>query len=205
MRWLRSEGVFLIKRKAREETQITSGCVVLIPSVLNMKSETLLLFFVAFTGVAVLLQAIILLALYLSIRKTTQSLQEQMEGLRSTIGPAATNLRDFLSRVGPRMESLTTDLADVAHDLRAQSKEVQASLTEVLERVHRQTSRMDTMLTNMMDGVERAGGFVVDAVSLPVRQLSAIAASAKAVIGALRAKNPRPRQTHSPADQDQFI
>jgi methyl-accepting chemotaxis protein len=170
-----------------------------------MNNETLLLFFVAFTGLAVLLQAIILLALFLSIRKTARSMQEEIESLRNAIAPTATNLKDFLSRVGPRMESLTSDLADVAHDLRSQSKEVQASLNEVLDRVHRQTSRMDAMLTNMMDGVERAGGFVVDAVSLPVRQLSAIAASAKAVIGALRAKNPRPQQTHSPADHDRFI
>ena len=171
----------------------------------KMNNETLLFFFVAFTGVAVLLQAVILLALYLTIRKTAKSLHEEIEGLRSTVMPAINQTQAFISRVGPNIESLTTDLANVAHDLRAQSVEVQASISEVLERVRRQTSRVDTMLSNVLDGVDRAGGFVVDAVSLPVRQLSAIVASAKAVISSLRAKNPEPRQTHAPADRDQFI
>jgi hypothetical protein len=53
--------------------------------------------------------------------------------------------------------------------------------------------------------VDRAGGFVVEAVNLPIRQLSALTAAAKAIVGALRTKSAEPRQTHSPADKDQFI
>ena len=153
-----------------------------------------------------LLQAVILLALYLTIRKTAKSLHEELQGLRSSVVPAISGMREFTLRVGPKIESLTTDLADVAHDLRAQSVELQTSVTEVMERVRRQTSRMDAMLSNVLDGVDRAGGFVVDAVSLPIRQLSAIVASAKAAIGVLRAKNPEPpRRVNPPTDQSQPI
>ncbi len=170
-----------------------------------MNNETLLLFFVALTGVAVLLQAILLLALFLAVRKTAKSLQDEIESLRSTVVPAILTTRDFVLRVGPKIESITTDVADLAHDMRAQSVELQSALTEILERVRRQTSRVDAMVGNVLDGVDRAGGFVVEAVSLPMRQVSALVASAKAIIGVLRTKHPEPRQTHAPGDRDQFI
>ena len=47
--------------------------------VLNMNNETLLLFFVAFTGAAVLLQAIILLAFFLTVRKTVTTQHVEFE------------------------------------------------------------------------------------------------------------------------------
>jgi hypothetical protein len=169
-----------------------------------MNNETLLLFFVAFTGAAVLLQAIILLAFFLTVRKTVTTLQGQFEEFRTSLVPLLKDSREFLARVGPKIESLTADVADLAHDVRAQSAEVHSSLTEILERVRRQTSRMDAMLGKLLDGVDRAGGFVVEAVNVPIRQFSALAASAKAVMAALRTKSPGPRPP-SPADRGRSI
>jgi hypothetical protein len=41
---------------------------------------------------------------------------------------------------------------------------------------------------------------------VPLRQIAAVAASIKAVIGVLVSREiPRPRQTHSPADKDMFV
>jgi hypothetical protein len=171
----------------------------------NANHETLMLAFVAFTGLAVLLQAMILLAIFIALRKTAQQVQAQVEDLRTTILPVLTESREFLARVGPKLDSVATDLAELAHGLRAQSVDLQATATEMLEKVRHQTSRLDAMFTSVLDTVDRAGGVLSQTVRMPLRQLTAIAASIKAVLSTLRNGKPAPAQTHSPADKDMFV
>ncbi|MGB7549430.1 MAG: hypothetical protein WBM14_16965 [Terracidiphilus sp.] len=171
----------------------------------NVNNETLLLAFVALAGVAMLGQAIILLALYLGLRKTAKSVREQLEELRVSIVPALAETKDFLTRVGPKIDAVATDMAELAQGLRAQSADLRSTSTEILERARRQASRVDAMLTHVLDSADRAGGFVAEVINLPMRQLSAITASVKAALGVLCARSPQPRQIHSPADKDMFV
>lgn len=172
---------------------------------LNENTETLLTIFVALTGVAVLFQAAILLAIFIALRKSVKSVHEKVEDLRATVLPVLNDTREFMGRVGPKIDSVATDMAELMHGLRTQGEELQYSATEILERVRRQTSRMDAMLTGVLNTIDRAGGFVTEAVSVPLRQMSAIAASAKAIFGALRNRTPVAAQTHSAADKDMFV
>ena len=64
--------------------------------------------------------------------------------------PVLTESREFLARVGPKLDSVATDLADLAHGLRAQSVDLHATATEMLERVRHQTSRLDAMFTSVL-------------------------------------------------------
>jgi len=173
----------------------------------DVNTESLLIWFVGLTGGAVLLQAIVLLALALAVRKTAKTIEDQMAQLRGTVEPVANEMRGFLERVGPRLESATTDLAEIVHGLRAQSAEMQASAMEILERARRQSSRVDSMMTGVLDTVDRATAVVTDAVSIPLRQISGVAAFVRAALRALKSGPAGPRQqpTHSAADRDMFV
>lgn len=173
----------------------------------DVNTETLLIWFVGLTGVAVLLQAVVLLALALAVRKTAKTIEEQMAQLRGTVEPLAKEMRGFLERVGPRLEAATTDLAEIVHGLRAQSAEMQASAMEILERARRQSSRVDSMMTGALDTVDRATAILTDAVSIPLRQISGVAAFVRAALGALRSgtRGSGQRPTHSAADRDMFV
>ena len=96
-------------------------------------------------------------------------------------------------------------MSEIAHGLRVQTDEMQTSVSELIEKVRVQTSRLDAMFTGVLDAVDRAGGFVAEAVSRPVRQLSGLVASIKAVLESLRATGEHPRQTHSADDRDMFV
>ena len=167
--------------------------------------ETLLTIFVAVTGAAVLLQSLVLLGMLLAMLKAMKLAQGAAEELRSTALPMLTEAKGFMSRVGPKIDSVSTDVADLVHALREQSVEMEASTTEILERVRRQTTRIDAMVSGILDTLDRASGVVTQAVSVPVRQISAFAAAARAVFGALRNGSPAPASTHSSADKDMFV
>jgi len=174
-----------------------------------LNNETILLAFVALTSVALLIQAIVMLAIFLSMRKAARSVIDELEQLRSSVMPIIYNTRDLMTRLTPRVESAINDLADMSAILRDQSVRVEATATEILERVRHQSGRIDAMLSGVLDAVDRAGGFVAEAVSKPVKQISALLASVKAMIETLRAPTPptpaATRSTRSAGEKDLFV
>jgi hypothetical protein len=69
---------------------------------------------------------------------------------------------------------------------------------------------MDTMMTKTLDTVDRAASFMTDTVSKPMRQLSAVMASAKAIVETLRTgpadgrTDGRARTEHVNTEQDYY-
>ena len=180
----------------------------------NLDTQTLMLAFVAFTGLAVLLQAIILLAIFLSVRKAARSIHEEIDDLRSSVTPIVNDSRDLLKRVGPKIEAVADDMEAITHGLRQQSVVLESATLEVLERVRRQSGRVDTMLTGVLYAVDRAGGFVASAVSKPIRQVASLLAAVKAAVESLRATETHHRPAHAseyqpagdrPARRDEFV
>lgn len=174
---------------------------------LKFDNNTLLLAFVAVTAVAIVLQTIILLAILVAVRKAAKAVTEDVEDLRSSVMPIIHNSRDLLARLTPKIEATMDDLSEMAHGLRIQTAEVQSSAIEIMDRLRRQTSRLDRMFTTVLDAVDRAGGFVAETVSRPMRQISGLLSSIKAIIESLRTPPPpaEPRPTHSASDKDMFV
>jgi len=178
-------------------------------SVTNVNNETLLLIFVACTGAAVLMQALVLLAMLITARKALKLAQEQIEELRTHVLPVVQDTKKLLTNVGPKIEAVAEDFAALTQGLRSLGIKLEESATDILERVNRQSTRVDMMLTNVLDTVDRAGAVVADVISVPIRQLAGVAAFARAAFGTLRSGPPRtqsePQPTHSPADKDLFV
>jgi signal transduction histidine kinase len=170
-----------------------------------MNNETLLVIFVALTGVALLIQAIVMLVAFLTIRKTVVSLQSDVHEMRASAMPIIEKSRDTLEKLAPKIESVSTDITEVVRTLREQTQQFQIVAGDVLDRVHRQTSRVDNMFTGVVDGVEHASNVVVDTVSRPVRQVTAFLAGAKAFLGVLATGRRSGERVEVTADEDMFV
>src|ERR1035437_884721 len=171
----------------------------------KLDNNTLLLAFVGITAAAIVLQTTILLAIFTAIRKAARSVKDEVDDLRSSMMPIIDNSRELLARLAPKIEATIDDLSEIAHGLRIQTAEVQSSAIEILDKLRRQTSRLDRMFTTVLDAVDRAGGFVAETVSLPMRKISGLLASIKAIIESLRTPQPESRPTHSVSDKDMFV
>ncbi|MDR3792342.1 MAG: hypothetical protein P4L03_03080 [Terracidiphilus sp.] len=158
----------------------------------NLDSQTILYIILAAVAVALVGQTILLLAIFVVLRKTARSFKEDFDELRSDITPIIHNTRELFIRVAPRIEDTAADLAAMAHGLRAQTADIQSSATELLDKLRHQSARLDAMITSVFDAVDHATTFVTETVARPVRQLSSILASAKAVVESLRSYAPEP-------------
>ncbi len=162
---------------------------------MQWNSETLLLAFVAFTGVAVLMQALVLLGIFLSLRRAARSAMEVTSDLRATVVPLVQSTRELIERVTPQILAASQNMLDLTEGIRAETSAISESASVILDRVNRQTVRLDRMLSAGFDSVDRATAAIETAVLRPVRQANTILNAARAMVNAYCA--PRGRKQES--------
>ena len=166
-----------------------------------MNTETLLIIFVGLTGFAVLLQVCVLLAIYISLRKTAQSVLEVTQDLKATVVPMVHSTRALVERITPQVMSISEGLAELTATIKKETHGVSFSVSEIMQRVNDQTKRLDAMLTNGLDVVDHAGRVVEAAVAAPVRQVNGIMAAIRAIVETYRTTPARTKSIYSDSDQ----
>lgn len=184
-----------------------------------MNTETILVAFVALTGFALLVQAIVLVAIFLSAKKAADKLRQDFDELRQSAAPFITAAREVLTRVGPKigpvtddfvkaaanMRTISGDVAEITTKVRGQVEGIQSSTTEVVDRFNKQAVRVDGMVTRTLDAADRVGIFLQTAVGGPARQLAGILAAGKAILESLRTNEPASRRAPTTNDHETFI
>ena len=130
--------------------------------------------FTAVTAAGVLLQALVLLAIYIAIRRSTGKLQETLDEVKSKALPTLESARNLLDDVSPKLKTATGNLAEVSETLRAQASNVNATVESLLERTNAQVSRVDDMVTATLDALGNASRAIDMAISLPARRVTGI-------------------------------
>jgi ElaB/YqjD/DUF883 family membrane-anchored ribosome-binding protein len=170
-----------------------------------MDHESIELAFVVIGALALLTQTVILLAIYLGVREAAKSTKAEIEDIRSSVMPVVHTTRDLVNTLSPKVDQTVTDMAALAHSLRAQAADMEAAVTEILDRVRKETGRVDAMFSGALDAVDQASLYVTQKVSKPVRQLSGLLASIKAIIQSLSDSAPSRREPIVHDDKDMFV
>jgi methyl-accepting chemotaxis protein len=177
-----------------------------------MNHETIELACIGLGALALLIQSIVLLAIFVGMGKATKKIQEEIEDIRSSVMPVVKDTRELVDtarelfvRLGPKVESTVTDVSELTRSLRAQATNVEVTVEQVLERVRMQAGRLDTMFSGTLDAVDRATAYVTQTVSKPVRQLSGVLASIKAVVESLSGSRSKFHEPSVHDDKDMFV
>lgn len=164
--------------------------------------ENLNTVFIAITGLAVLLQAGVLLALFLAVRKTAAQMETIADEVKTKAFPAIDSANKMLAELAPKVSTIadnvieiqpkvsriadnivelrpkilqaTDNVVDVTKVARDQVHRIDATVTDVTDRARLQVIRADEMLTRTMDRVEHTSDVVTKTVVSPVRQVSGI-------------------------------
>jgi hypothetical protein len=158
---------------------------------MEANTQTILIVFVALTGAAVLMQALVLLGIFISLRKTAKSVAAVTEDVKTTVIPMVHTTRELLERITPQVTTISSGLAELVELVHKESSEVRVSVGEIMGRVSRQTARLDAMLTVGLDKVEQTASTLEAAAALPVRQANGIFSALKAALNAYRTTTPR--------------
>ncbi|MGB9237102.1 MAG: hypothetical protein WCC04_22060 [Terriglobales bacterium] len=139
--------------------------------------DTWLKVFIAVTSFAVALQALILAALYLAVRKSTAKMEALATEIRTKALPTMDTVQSFLTEVRPKLDNLTTNVSESSTMVRNQLARFDATLTDVLDRTRLQVIRADELLNRTMDRVEETSDAVHKTVISPLRQVNGLMAA----------------------------
>jgi hypothetical protein len=140
-------------------------------------NDTLLKFFIAVTSIAVVVQAGILVALYLSIRKSAAKMDALATEVKSKALPTMETVQNILVELRPRIEVMSVNFSESSTLVRNQLARIDATLTDALDRTRLQVIRADELLNRTMDKVEETSEIVHQTVISPLRQVNGLLAA----------------------------
>jgi hypothetical protein len=139
--------------------------------------DNLLKLFIAITTFAVLLQAGILLGLFLAVRKSTARMEALAAEVTSKTLPTIEAFQSTLTELRPKIDVISTNAAESSNLIRNQLARLDATLTDALDRTRLQVIRADELLNRTMDRVEETSEIVHKTVVSPLRQVNGLMAA----------------------------
>jgi gas vesicle protein len=180
--------------------------------------NNLMVVFVALTAIAVGLQAGVLLAMYLAMRKSAEQMESlagevktkllpMAEEVKSKFLPMAELVYEVLAEMRPKVEVIADNLQESTTILQAQVKRMDVTVNDVVDRARLQVIRADELLTRTLDRVEETSDMVHKTVISPVRQLSGLMQGITVGLEYLfgSRKNGRGREERRPVPQDEMF
>jgi len=130
--------------------------------------------FIIFTGIAVGIQALILLFLFLAVRKTAGRVEALANDVTTKALPAIDTAQQLLVTVKPRVEDIVVNAEQTVRMARGQMERLDATVNDIVDRTRLQVIRADELVNRTMDKVEETTEMVHRTVVSPIRQLSGL-------------------------------
>jgi tetrahydromethanopterin S-methyltransferase subunit F len=171
--------------------------------------ENLTTIFIGVTALAVILQAGLLLGMYLAMRKTTTRLESLADEVKIKALPAIDSAQSLLTDIRPKVQAIAENLVETTATVRGQVQRVDATVNDVVDRARLQVIRADELLSRTLDKVEATSEAVHRTVVSPVRHVSGLVRGVTAGIEFLVAgrgrKNGSSRDPRRPVPQDEMF
>lgn len=164
--------------------------------------------FIALTGIAVLLQAGVLVAMYLTMRKTSSELLGLIGEVRTKVMPSIDQAQQIIAEVRPKVDVIAENLRETSTTVKGQIERIDATVNDIMDRARLQVIRADELLSRTLDRVEYTSEIVQKTVVSPVRQISGLMQGITVgleFLFASRRKNGSSREERRPVPQDEMF
>jgi hypothetical protein len=167
--------------------------------------ESLLTISIAVTAAAVVLQAGILVAMYLAVRKSSARMEALTTEVKAKVLPTAETVQSMLVDLRPKIDTLVTNSSEISRSIRSQVERLDATVNDVIDRTRLQVIRADDLLTRTMDRVEETSDIVHKTVVSPVRQFSGLMRGLSVGVEAFLGNRRRRREVVNVPQDEMFI
>jgi hypothetical protein len=162
-------------------------------------------FFSIVAAVALVVQVVILIALFFELRRTTDNINKLMTDLHTRIGPIITRTQILLEDTQPKISTMVSDAAHIVYLARGQAQKVDRVMTDAADRLRGQLVHADRILTGTLEAVEDAGAKFRHNFWKPVQKASALVQGIKVGLDLLRSRRPAPRPDEPLEQQEEEL
>jgi hypothetical protein len=167
--------------------------------------DNLLRIFIAVTTFAVVVQAGILVGLYLAVRKSTAKMEALATEVSAKALPTMDTVQNMLVELRPKIDVLATNVSESSNLVRNQLGRIDATLTDALDRTRLQVIRADELLNRTMDKVEETSEIVHKTVVSPLRQVNGLMAAISTGVEVFLGQKRRPPKNGAGVPQDEMF
>jgi hypothetical protein len=165
--------------------------------------------FVFLTGLAILLQAGVLVAMYVAIRQSAARMEALATEVKTKVLPTVDQVQGIITEVRPRLQVIGENLEESTTLLRSQVQRIDATVHDVMDRARLQVIRTDELFSRTLDRVEQTTEMVHKTVISPVRQFSGlmqgITVGLEFLFGGRGRRNGGSREDRRPVPQDEMF
>jgi hypothetical protein len=157
--------------------------------------------FVVVTTIAVVLQAIVLIALFIQMRRTAARVEQVVTDISGKVAPLISSVQILVDDISPRITGIVADASEITRLARGEVQKVDRIVTEALERLRMQLIHVDHVLTGAIETVEEAGSQIKQSIWGPMIKATAMLRGVQAGIDFLRNVRQRRDRADIPVDQ----
>ncbi|HKV06483.1 MAG TPA: hypothetical protein VJO53_15410 [Candidatus Acidoferrales bacterium] len=161
-------------------------------------------FFILIAAMAIVVQMVILLAIFLQVRVAIRNFTRIASQFQARVDPILLRTNRILEDSEDRIASITGDAAELMRLARSQAQKVDRVFTDAVERLRIQVVRADHILTGTLEVIEEAGSTFRSKLWRPVHQASAVLKGLKAGLDFIRGGK-RPESDSATQDEELFI
>jgi phage-related protein len=165
-------------------------------------TEHTLIAITAVTSIGILIQACVLIGIYIAGRKAITQVTKIVEEAREHVMPVLATTRGLVEDLSPKIKVISSNLTEVSQTIRHQSTHINSAVDEIVDRSRNQAARVDGMVSGTLDGINSATASIQEGISAPVRKVTGFVNGVRAALDVLLQ---RARTDHSKADRDLFI
>ena len=162
-------------------------------------------FFSIVAAIALVVQVVILTALFFQLRRTTENINKLVTDMHTRIGPIITRTQILLEDTQPKISTMVADAAHIVYLARGQAQKVDRVMTDAADRLRGQLVHADRILTGTLEAVEDTGAKFRQNFWKPVQKMSALVQGIKIGLDFLRSRRPAPRPDEPLEQQEEEL
>ena len=129
--------------------------------------DGLLTLFVALTAIAVMTQAIVLVAIYVMSKRLSEQVERFMNETREMMAP--------MKGITENLRTASANIVEIGLSAREQFRRVESMVTDTGEVLQMQFARLDSATRDVVERVNATAQVLQDSIVRPVREVAAVA------------------------------
>ncbi len=111
-------------------------------------------------AIALVVQVIILGALFFELKRTTEKVNKLVSDMQTRVGPILSRVQLLLDDTQPRISEMVADASHIVYLARGQAQKMDRVLSEASDRLRGQLIHADRILSGALEAVEETGAKV---------------------------------------------
>ncbi len=161
--------------------------------------------FVVVACVAIVIQALILVALYAQIKALSAVLMRVANDLDTRLSPLLGRLDRLVQDSHGQMTEIVRDTAEIMRMVKSNGQRFDRVLEEAADRLRLQVIQADRLLTGALETIEDTGAELKRSLVEPMRTATALVKGVRAGVEFFRGRNRVPQRRRDAQDEGLFI